>query len=141
MEHINQTLLTFLSISSELDKAYHQAALKLGLSDSKMNILYLLSHKPYSQKQICELSGMSKQTVNSALKDLIAEGIIEPQLGVRHEQIKLTDKGDELIDSKLSLLIRAENSVIAQWSESERRQLIELNQKFLTAFLAELAKF
>ncbi|MBO5566134.1 MAG: MarR family transcriptional regulator [Succinivibrio sp.] len=141
MEKINSTLLEFMAVSSEIDKAYHKAAVKLGLSDTKIYILYFLSQKKYSQKQICDLCGISKQTVNSAIKNLIAEDIVCPLRGEKNEIITLTSKGEKLIDEKISLLIRAENNAIAQWSEEDRTRIVSLNKNFLSAFLKEIEKF
>ncbi len=138
MEKINKTLLTFLSISSEIDKAYHKAAIKLGLSDTQMYVLYFLSQEEYSQKQICELSGISKQTVNSAIKDMIAKGFIAPLKGEKNEIITLTEDGEKVVEEKISRLIRAENNVISNWSDEERTSMVSLNRKFLKAFLTEI---
>lgn len=63
---------------SETDSLYHQASLKIGLSDSASRILYAL----YTRGGSCLLSdiykdsGISKQTVNSALRKLEKEGVI-----------------------------------------------------------------
>ncbi len=138
MEKINQTFWEFLSISSEIDKAYHKAAIRLGLSDTQMYVLYFLSQKEYSQKQICELSGISKQTVNSAIKEMIAKGYIAPLKGEKNESITLTKDGEKVVEDKVSRLIRAENNVISKWSDEERTYMVNLNRKFLKAFLTEI---
>ncbi len=138
MEKINRTLLSFLSTSSEIDKAYHKAAIRLGLSDSQMYVLYFLSQEEYSQKQICELSGISKQTVNSSIKEMIGKGIIAPLRGEKNEKIHLTADGKRMVDEKISKLIRAENNVISAWSDEERSIMVELNRKFLKSFLNEI---
>ncbi len=57
-------------IQWQIDNAYHEAAVKMGLSDSEMWILYILSASGNSclqsvmRKETC----MIKTTVNSSLK-------------------------------------------------------------------------
>ena len=63
---------------AEMDALYHQASLKIGLSDSACIVLYTI----YDQGEECLLSdiykqsGISKQTVNSALRILEKKQII-----------------------------------------------------------------
>lgn len=74
--YINAQMQRFNLLQSEIDTAYHDAALKLGRSDSAMLVLYTLC----SGGGECMLgditSGASKQTINSALRKLESEGII-----------------------------------------------------------------
>ena len=68
----------FNYLLGELDATYHDIALKFALSDSAMHILYTLCDEgtdcPLSE--ICRRCGLSKQTVNSAIRKLEAEGIL-----------------------------------------------------------------
>lgn len=61
----------------ESNEVYHRLARHCGLSDSAFWILYTLreAEEPVSQKQLCNELYLSKQTVNSALKNL-EEGAI-----------------------------------------------------------------
>ena len=56
----------------EIDGVYHEMSLKLGLSDSAMIVLYTICDSGSSclLRDICRYSGLSKQTVNSALRKL-----------------------------------------------------------------------
>ena len=62
----------------EIDGVYHEMALKLGLSDSAMIVLYTVcdSGGPCPLRDICRRSGLTKQTVNSAIRKLEREGIL-----------------------------------------------------------------
>ena len=61
----------------ETDAVYHEAALKLGLSDSALQILYTVCD--YDGGDACPLqeisrrTGISKQTINSAIRKLEKE--------------------------------------------------------------------
>ena len=65
-------------LASDLDSLYHQAAQKIGVSDSVMFVLYSL----YENKgtillnDIRKITGISKQTLNSAIRKLENEEII-----------------------------------------------------------------
>lgn len=55
---------------SETEAAYHEAAVRLGLSDSAMQILYLLADREGScpLRDVSAQTGISKQTVHSAIR-------------------------------------------------------------------------
>ena len=79
MERItSEGMRRFNHLVSETDAAYHEAALKMGMSDSIMQIMYILCDKggDCPLGEICRLSGISKQTINSALRKLEEEGIV-----------------------------------------------------------------
>lgn len=65
-------------LTAEMDALYHQASLKIGLADSAMRVLYAI----YDNGEWCMLSdiykqsGISKQTVNSAIRKLEDEDIL-----------------------------------------------------------------
>lgn len=57
-------------LNEEIDSLYHQAALKLGVSDCVLFVLYMLHTNDGKclLYDIYKLSGISKQTVNSAIR-------------------------------------------------------------------------
>ena len=59
-------------VLTDTNAIYHQAALKLGLSDSAMFVLYMLQYKGGSclLNDVCKELGISKQTVNSTIRKL-----------------------------------------------------------------------
>lgn len=59
-------------LNEEIDSLYHQAALKLGVSDCVLFVLYMLHTNDGKclLYDIYKLSGISKQTVNSAIRKL-----------------------------------------------------------------------
>lgn len=68
-------------LTSEMDAVYHRASLKLGISDSVSLILYTIYDAGGSclLSEIYKKSGISKQTVNSALRGLEGKGILALQ--------------------------------------------------------------
>lgn len=85
----------FNYLSNEIDAVYHDAALKFGLSDSALLILYTICSNGNDclLSDITHLSGVSKQTINSAVHKLEQEEIVylEAFRG-RKKKICLTQK-------------------------------------------------
>lgn len=134
MERLNLLL-------TEIDAVYHEAALKLGLSDSAMLILYTVC----SREGVCPLSdithtsGVSKQTINSALRKLEAEEVVRLEtIGARRKRVCLTEKGKGLAERTVYRLIEVENEILASWSEEEQKRYIELTQRYLNLFKEKL---
>lgn len=136
-EIITEEMKCFNYLTSEIDAAYHEAALKLGLSDSAMLILYIICNNGEScmLNDICKLSGTSKQTINSSLRKLESEGIVYlERFNGRRKKVCLTDKGKDLINNTVVHLIRIENEIFSSWTKTERETYIQLTQKYLTTF-------
>lgn len=93
----------FNHIYKEFNEIYHEATLKMGLSDSAFDILYSIVDlgDGCSQSDICKYSCLSKQTVNSSIKKMASLNYLtfKPGKG-RVMQIFLTDKGRQLLDEK-----------------------------------------
>jgi biotin operon repressor len=74
----NRTLKEFDSLYKMIDDVYHEIALSMHLTDSAFLILYCLLElgDGCSQKDICKLYSISKQTVNSSVKSLEDKGVL-----------------------------------------------------------------
>ena len=69
MKKISKEMKRYNYLVGEIDAVYHEASLKLGLSDSALNILYAIcdAGEGCLLQEICFYTGISKQTINSAL--------------------------------------------------------------------------
>ncbi|MGN0996425.1 MAG: MarR family winged helix-turn-helix transcriptional regulator [Candidatus Ventricola sp.] len=129
------------SLLSEIDAAYHEASQRLGLSDSAMQIIYVICG--YGEEcllsEICRLSGTSKQTINSALRKLEKGDYVrlEPLAG-RRKKVCLTQRGKALAESTARRLIAMENEVFGAWTEQERAQYLALTQRYLNEIKAKI---
>ncbi len=124
-------------IMAETDSAYHEAAVKLGLSDSAMVILYTLysAGAPVPLRQIPKLTGVSKQTINSALRRLETEGVVYLEAaGGKSKNICLTEAGQALCAQSVARLIRLENEILREWSREELTLWLALNRRYLNQF-------
>ncbi len=141
MEKLIKGIMDFNKVAREIDAAYHEASNKLGLSDSERDILYVLSQMEASQSEVCAMTGLTKQTVNSAVKKMINAGYIEPLKGEKKEKLIFTSKGKDYAESTIAKLVAAENKIFSRWSKEEQNEFIKLNQKYLELFKAEVNRF
>ena len=119
--------------TAEMNALYHQASLKLGISDSVSIVLYTI----YDQGESCLLqdiykkTGISKQTVNSAVRSLEAEGILYLQQHTgRAKKILLTEKGREYVRQTAARLVEAEIRAFETWPEEEIFAYVGLMEKY-----------
>ena len=130
-------------LAAEIDAAYHEAAWKLGLSDSAMQILYTICNYGTAcpLNEIIHLSGIRKQTVNSALRKLEAEGVLylETYQG-RRKMVYLTDRGTALARDTVLRIIEIENKIFDSWAPEQRALYVELMEKYRSSFQEEIQK-
>lgn len=130
-------------LNTELNALYHQASLKLGLTDSASIVLYTI----YDNGQDCLLSdiykqsGVSKQTVNSALRNLEKKHIIYlEQHSGRAKKVILTDTGKEYVQKTVARLFDAESAVFTSWTEEEINAHIGFMEKYIHSFQEQVKK-
>lgn len=120
-------------LSGEIDSLYHEMAVSIGVSDSVLNILYVLCEKEYSclQSDIFRLTGISRQTINSAIRKLEKDDIVYLEQGNgRNTIVCLTNKGKQFVKEKVVPIFDIENNVWNEWSDDEQRQYLTLTQKY-----------
>ena len=124
-------------IISEMESLYHQVSLKMGISDSVSIVLYTI----HVTEGICLLSdiykksGISKQTVNSAIRRLEDEGILylEQHTG-RSKKIILTEMGNKYINKTVAKLYEAEVQAFESWTKEEINTYVNLMEKYKDCF-------
>ena len=133
---MSPALSMFNHIYKEFNEIYHEATLKMGLSDSAFDILYSIVDlgDGCSQSDICKYSCLSKQAVNSSIKKMASLNYLtfKPGKG-RVMQIFLTDKGRQLLDEKIYPIIKKENEAFLCMTDEECRLMLELYEKYNNA--------
>ena len=119
----------------EIDSAYHEMSRKLGLSDSAMIVLYTICDNGTNclLQDICRRSGLSKQTVNSALRKLEQSGAVDTQ-GGRTKRVRLTEAGQSLARDTALRVLEIETEIYDSWSREELDSYITLTERYLSAF-------
>lgn len=129
-------------LTNEICALYHQAAMKFGLSDSALEILYTLCDEGdrCPQKIIYQKTGSRRSTINSAIRRLEKEGVLylEAQDG-RSTLVCLTEKGHKLVKEKAFPLLQTENEVFSEWTEEERELYLSLTEKYLISFKEKIS--
>ena len=126
----------------EQDAIYHTAAVKFGLSDSAMCVLYILADNEtvYTQQDICRISRFAKQTVNSAISALAKNNYItlESIPGAKKSKgITLTDKGREFTKKTVIPLMKAEEKAYGTVAKSELLTYLDVITKINVALKQE----
>lgn len=127
----------FNRLYKELDDLYHDAALKMGISDSELTILYAVSRLGGGclQRDICEQACISKQTVNTAVRKLEREGLL--CLGTqtnRNKQIHLTEAGMRFARENICPLVQMEDEAFWALRAEEQEELLRLTRKYVEGF-------
>lgn len=129
-------------LTSEMDALYHKSSLKLGITDSVSIVLYTIHDAGESclLSQIYKRSGINKQTVNSAIRNLEADGILylEQHTG-RAKTVILTDKGKDFVKKTIVKLCEAEAKAFDSWSAEEVSTYIRLMEKSVSCFRQQIA--
>ena len=130
----SKRMLEFNEVMKENNDLYSNLAKKFKMSDCMLWILYILreENKVLTQSDICNMMCIPKQTVNSSLKKMEAEGYIE-LLNIndkRSKQVSLTEKGLDLANNTVDIIISKENNALSKMDEKEQELLINLRRKF-----------
>lgn len=130
-----ESVKRFSYLTSEIDLAYHEAARRLGQSDSAMRLLYTICLNGGScpLSEMVRMSGLSKQTVNSALRKLEQSGAVDTR-GGRTKQVQLTEAGQSLARDTALRVLAIENEIFGSWSREELDSYIALTERYLSAF-------
>lgn len=141
---ISPYLKEYNHIYKEMNDAYHEAARRMHLSDSAFDIIYAVYEMGdgCQQSDICRVSCMPKQTVNSSISKLEKEGYLTLTPGKgRSKLISFTEAGKELVEQKLLPLIHIENNAFSCMSNEECIQMLELTKKYTRALRQGLTSY
>lgn len=142
MEKINQSeTRRFNRLLSEIDEVYHEVAVRQGFSDSAMAILYTLSDNDGQCRlpELIKLSGLNKQTVNSALRKLEKDEIVylEPA-GGKSKRVCLTEKGFATVHKTVERVLDVEKKIYSSWSQEEWELYVQLTERYLSQIREEM---
>lgn len=141
---ISKEIKRYNYLISEIDSAYHELSLKFGLSDSAMKILYAVCDNGEGclLQDISFYTGISKQTINSAIRKLEREDIIylEP-LNAKSKKVYFTDKGKRLAENTAYRVLRMEDDIFASWGKDDVDKYLELTEKYLVCLKDKITVF
>lgn len=138
---ISKELKRYNYLFGETGATYHELYRSLGYSDSAISILYVLLENGGSclLQKICSYTGLSKQTINSALRKLEQDDVLYLEMaGSKNKMVHLTEKGMELADRTAGQVIQIENDIFASWPQETVEQYLDLTEKYLIALKERL---
>lgn len=140
-----EKLIIYNQLFKELDLLYHNYAKYSGLSDTAFWIIYSIQERSdaYTQKELCDNWSYSRQTVNSALKNLEQQQLIQliPACDNRkNKQIFLTPLGNALAERVIIPLIDAEKKAFSKLGKEDLDEFLNLTQKHNDLLHVEINK-
>ena len=141
MERVGLTATRINHLISETNAAYHEFAMKMGLTDSESMILYTICYFGESclLSDIVSLSGINKQTINSALRKMEKNGqIVLQDYNGRKKTVHLTEAGKTLAEQTVAKIIQFENEIYQGWTREEQEVFVLLTQRYLEEFKNKL---
>ena len=140
-----KVLATFNTTINGSEEIYRTVAKSFGLSDCAFWILYCIrqSEEKVTQKDICNFIFQPKQTVHSALKKMVEDGLIEvgDYNGKRHKYVTLTEKGEAFSEKTIDLVLTEEIAVFEDLDASERELAMKLLAKYSDSLSRRMGKF
>lgn len=138
--NIEETARQIEQQRKEQDAIFHEFSVRIGLSETAMWILYLITNYEdvHTQQEICNLCAMPKQTIHSAVSVLVNKGLVEltPVAGKNCKRISLTEKGAALAARTTDRLRKAEMQAYGRLTEEELKAYLNTLCR-LTVFLRE----
>ena len=140
-----EVLAIFNATINASEEIYQDVAKSFGLSDCAFWILYCIrqSEKKVTQKDICSFIYQPKQTVHSALKKMVEDGLIEvgDYNGKRHKYVTLTEKGEAFSKKTIDLVLAEEIAIFEDMDVSEREIAMKLLAKYSDSLSRRMSKF
>ncbi|MDO4621127.1 MAG: MarR family transcriptional regulator [Lachnospiraceae bacterium] len=128
------------NIAGTVDSLYHEAALKIGLSDREMDMLYVISiyGNGCQQSFLYKETGLKKSTVNTSLHRLMKEGVLYLEDGDgRNKKVFLTENGMEYL-KRVEKLMNIEREIYESWTDEERDLYMDLSRRFVKQLEAKM---
>ncbi len=137
-----EALQRFNRTSLEMDQIYMRLARRFGaISETGFWILYELrtTGGTPTQGELCSRFGCSRQTLNSALKQLEKRGTLELE-GGRGKRIRLTEAGQALAAQVVDPVVEMELSVLEHLRREECEHFLSLLEQYTAATRAGAAR-
>lgn len=139
--NLAKTLNEFRQATMEMDNVYSMFSKSCGLTEAEYWSLLLISDGVDTQSKISEKLFVSRQTLNSAFKQLIKKGFVQlvPIEGnQRSKQAVLTDSGRAFVNKYILNMRWSEENAWRSMHVKEREALTALTKKFSSLIKEEL---
>jgi len=141
---INDKVKSLNNMLCEIDNLYQSLIQNKGLSDSEYVVLFSILElgEGCLQKDIAANSLINKKTINSTIKKLEKNGIIELIAGkYPNMHIYLTEFGKQYMKDNIIPIVELENNVIGSVPDSDFENFISTYSKYSKIFKTETECF
>ncbi len=115
-----------------------------GINSYRLFVLYAIDgHDGITQKKIADLTGLSKQTVNTVVRALKSEGYLTLEAGKgdrREKSAALTPEGQRYAGELLAPLYKLENDVVRLIGGARMQEMQDAIRLFTTVFEREMER-
>lgn len=133
----HRSIQQYCSYLQEWNASYEEYARSVGLSYTSLSILSAIhARERCTQKTLCEVCFLPKQTVNGVIRQFYKDGwirLVEMQEDRRNKAIHFTEKGREIADEILSRVRRSERLAMESLAEAEWDALLDLTRRYVSA--------
>mgnify|MGYP002525858553 CR=1 FL=1 len=121
-------------VEKQLDNVYHLLAKQIGVSDSVFWTMYCLCEEDctLTQNDIAENVGLPKQTINSAINNLVKDGYIhleQKAIARNNKAVCLSEKGKDFCKRHMMPILLSEERAFERLSEKEQETYLALSVK------------
>ena len=114
---------------------YDEYAKRHGMSMKTLLVVNVLFYakEGMTQKEICQRTFHSKQTVNLIIKNLLADGYVtaaEMPEDKRNKIVRMTDAGRSYCEKVVRHITWAEDTAMSMFTPEEQTRLIDLSRAF-----------
>ena len=139
MDRIEQHLDNLYEDFFHMDFLYSEFAKRYGESYYSMTVLGILNDNPngISQKQLCQMLFLPKQTVGSIMSGFERRGLAthrQDQLDRRSKLHVLTKEGKRYCGNMMGALRRIELTCVQQIGEDDMNKAHEITKRYLNSF-------
>ncbi len=143
-DEISTLIQEFNQLLKKMDSVYDKLAKSSGISDTAFWIIYTVKNEKetYKQKDLCVMWSYSKQTINSALKKLEEQNIIQlvsvPE-NKKDKKIILTEYGEKIAKELIEPVNEIERRSLG--NIKERKAFVNLFKEYIETMEQETEKF
>lgn len=128
-----------------LEQIYGQRSKELGKSSSTISVILNISYQPSgcTQRELMQKTLLPKQTINSIVKNLRKDGLVELQIIPTDRRVKnifLTRQGKKFVKQYLEPTSHAEAESLDSLSPAEQEQFLNLFDRYLDALESHFKK-
>lgn len=143
-DEINTLIQEFNQLLKKMDSVYDKLAKSSGISDTAFWIIYTVKNEKetYKQKDLCVMWSYSKQTINSALKKLEEQNIIQLESvpeNKKDKKIILTEYGEKIAKELIEPVNEIERKSLR--NIKERKAFVNLFKEYIETMEQETEKF